>query len=982
MGPIKYACLLAVILAIPTACAISVSYGSSGYGGAVTVSESYELDTSTELSESTNLGQGSVEQTKSASGTGTNRISTSISSNGYSAGSSIESTSYLSLSSAVAGDGSGAGISQALSASGSVSSSLNGVTGDIEAVHSAGVESGMLSSAQSLSVGADVSALDNTRIAGMNGYVSAGFSNKEGSGEVASTFSEGALYGSLGSENAAVYGDVAMTGPGSLTASASDSESSSKHEIIIEDEGADAEESASAMLLAATGGYALSGTSVVATGDQLSLSSVISNPKGSSITKEAQSRVSKPMSSQSIGIASGNSVTTTWSRSGRGKMSPISSTYRSTDGTKSVSNSVSGKGYPYSIAGSATYSDSSAAMYQTVSSTKGVLKTSQSAWSRSNGEELSAASSLSSSGTISGTQIAISDPIKVISSQSLTVTGTATVSSSSRASSNGDRSSASSIVNGASKMSLTTLADASNTRYNNVLYHRTGALVDTSGYAKSLKADSSASYLSNFARSHGEWTKAGSGELTVSAETVKSAVSDVEIKTGSDKALSYTQSGTGSTVKSGLYTYAAKRSGGDVYLYQSHLYSHAYPKNDHHSIDEYVSTASSAISAKKSDMKIWQWENGRWVAAKNYYSSGSYTAATRANDIVTSSYKWDKLWEVRPRSKTPYDRVPWGVEYMYSSSSLSKTYGGEGIDVAIIDTGADTLHPDLLMGIEDFADPYGPREYSQSDSHGHGTHVAGTIVADGGFDGRGIYGMAPEADLRVYSTNFYYSDVASGIYRATDLGAEIISMSLGGSVESSTLNRALDYAMANGVLVVAAAGNGVPDNPTMATPARYPGVVGVGAIDRSGNAIWWSSPGSNDGDYVPEGNEVTFGAPGVSVYSTYPTYWGYYTTMSGTSMATPHIAGTAASLWSRYLIYGDGANDIRSLMINCAKQNDVTTVKVTPESVLYRSYAEQYLNSGYYSSIYPYMDGSKTYYLNILQGDDVLTGVGVPRIRL
>jgi hypothetical protein len=200
-------------------------------------------------------------------------------------------------------------------------------------------------------------------------------------------------------------------------------------------------------------------------------------------------------------------------------------------------------------------------------------------------------------------------------------------------------------------MSLTTLADASNTRYNNVLYHRTGALVDTSGYAKSLKADSSASYLSNFARSHGEWTKAGSGELTVSAETVKSAVSDVEIKTGSDKALSYTQSGTGSTVKSGLYTYAAKRSGGDVYLYQSHLYSHAYPKNDHHSIDEYVSTASSAISAKKSDMKIWQWENGRWVAAKNYYSSGSYTAATRANDIVTSSYKWDKLWEFGPGAR-------------------------------------------------------------------------------------------------------------------------------------------------------------------------------------------------------------------------------------------------------------------------------------------------------------------------------------------
>ncbi|WP_369425753.1 hypothetical protein, partial [Methanothrix sp.] len=467
-----------------------------------------------------------------------------------------------------------AGISQALSASGSVTASLTGLAGDLEAVHSTGIESGLLSSAQSIGVGKGVSAMESTRIAGMNGYISAGFSSKEGAGEVASTVSRGALSGFLGSDSSAVYGDLALSGPGSLTASASDVKSSSRHEILIEDEGSDAEEMASTTLLASTGGYALSGASVVATGDRVSLSSVISNPKGSMVTKEAQSGVSKPMSSQSLGVATGSSVTTTWSRSGRGRISPISSTYRSTDGTKSVSNSVSGTGYPYSIAGSATYGESSAAMYQTLSSTNGALTTSQNAWSRSNGEELRAASSLASSGTISGTQIAISDPIKVISSQSLTVTGKATAASSSRASSNGDSSSASASISGAKAMMLTTLADASNTRYSNELHHRTSAFVDTSGYATSIKADSSASYLNNFARSHGEWTKAGSGELTVSAETVKSAVSDVEIKTGSDAALSYTQSGTGSTVKSGLYSYAATRSGGDVYLYQSHLYSH------------------------------------------------------------------------------------------------------------------------------------------------------------------------------------------------------------------------------------------------------------------------------------------------------------------------------------------------------------------------------------------------------------------------
>lgn len=404
MDPIRCVLLLVVLLAMPAAYAISVSYGSSGYGGSVTLSESYELDSSTGLSESTNLGEGSVEQTKSVSGTGINRISTSISSKGYSAGSSVESTSSLSLSSAVAGDGSDASFSQAFSASGSVSSSLKGASGDLEAVHSAGVESGLLSSAQSIGLGKDVSAMESIQIAGTNGYISAGFSSRDGTGEVASTFSQGEICGILGSDSSAVYGDLALSGPGSLSAYASDQESSSKHEILLEDEGSDADEGAFTQLLASANGYALSGASLSATGDRVSICSVISNPKGSLVTKEAQSGVSKPMNSQSLGVATGNSVTTTWSRSGRGKISPISSTYTSHDGTKYVSNSVSGSGYPYSVSGSATISQSSAAMYQTLSTTKS-LTTSQSAWSRSNGEELRATSSLTSSGTISGTQI-------------------------------------------------------------------------------------------------------------------------------------------------------------------------------------------------------------------------------------------------------------------------------------------------------------------------------------------------------------------------------------------------------------------------------------------------------------------------------------------------------------------------------------------------------------------------------------------------
>jgi subtilisin len=121
-------------------------------------------------------------------------------------------------------------------------------------------------------------------------------------------------------------------------------------------------------------------------------------------------------------------------------------------------------------------------------------------------------------------------------------------------------------------------------------------------------------------------------------------------------------------------------------------------------------------------------------------------------------------------------------------------------------------------------------------------------------------------------------------------------MSLGGDSKSSLITNAVDYAVGNNVLVVAAAGNDGPTIGSIDYPGAYVKVVAVGAIDQSKNVPSWSSRGINDGDYVVEEKEVEFGAPGVSVESTWND--GGYNIISGTSMATPHVSGLAAKLWN------------------------------------------------------------------------------------
>ena len=282
----------------------------------------------------------------------------------------------------------------------------------------------------------------------------------------------------------------------------------------------------------------------------------------------------------------------------------------------------------------------------------------------------------------------------------------------------------------------------------------------------------------------------------------------------------------------------------------------------------------------------------------------------------------DEEEPIERRACYPTDQYPWGVEMVNGGS------GGSGV----LDTGVDTDHPDLKGNIMDCKDATKRKIVGGcEDKSGHGTHVAGTIAANGGSDGAGIFGVAPESKLMVVkvcgaSGLCWGDDIAAGIRYAADNGAKIISMSLGGNSPDPLILDAIDYAVSNDVLVVAAAGNDGPENGSIDYPAADVNVIAVGAIDSGKNVPYWSSRGVNPGEqeFVIEEKEVEFGAPGVGVYSTWND--GCYAVMDGTSMATPHVSGLAAKVWSDGSADIDGddnvtAEEVRAYLQGLAKNN-------------------------------------------------------------
>jgi subtilisin family serine protease len=214
---------------------------------------------------------------------------------------------------------------------------------------------------------------------------------------------------------------------------------------------------------------------------------------------------------------------------------------------------------------------------------------------------------------------------------------------------------------------------------------------------------------------------------------------------------------------------------------------------------------------------------------------------------------------------------------------------GRGIKVAILDTGIDSTHPDLVIaGGVNFAGTTkdgstNPADWA--DGHGHGTHCAGIVAARN--NSIGVVGVAPDATLYAVkvlsdSGTGYTSDIIQGLDWCAANGIQVASMSLGGGGTSS-LQAACDNAFAKGVVLVAAAGN---SSGPVSYPAAYSSVIAVSATDSTDRLASFSC-------YGPQ---IAVAAPGVNIYSTYK--GGTYAYMSGTSMACPHVTGSAALVWA------------------------------------------------------------------------------------
>ena len=296
----------------------------------------------------------------------------------------------------------------------------------------------------------------------------------------------------------------------------------------------------------------------------------------------------------------------------------------------------------------------------------------------------------------------------------------------------------------------------------------------------------------------------------------------------------------------------------------------------------------------------------------------------QAADTITPTIPNDRFWSSQ-----------WGPPDIQAPLAWSVTTGTVSVAIAVIDTGIDLTHPDLspnlwtnpgetgldanghdkrTNGIDDDGDGYVDDwqgwnfvtgTNSPQDEYGHGTHVSG-IAAAVGNNGMGIAGMAWGVRIMVLKILGSagigsVSDLATAMIYATDHGARVINLSLGDTVPATVMEDAVNYAYAHGVTVVAAAGN---NGTQVLYPAAYPNAIAVASVDFN-NA---HSSFSNSGP------QVALAAPGSGIYST--CLGGSYCFKDGTSMATPHVAGTAALLASR--LVPNTVDNIRAALQNTA----------------------------------------------------------------
>ncbi len=232
----------------------------------------------------------------------------------------------------------------------------------------------------------------------------------------------------------------------------------------------------------------------------------------------------------------------------------------------------------------------------------------------------------------------------------------------------------------------------------------------------------------------------------------------------------------------------------------------------------------------------------------------------------------------------------WGIPKLKAPSAWQSGFTGKGVKISVVDTGI-SAHPDLtISGGASFSSVTS----SYADDNGHGTHVAGIIAARN--NSIGTVGIAHEASIYAVKAleangSGSLSSIIAGIDWSISNQMDIINLSLGTTSHSSTLQQVVDRANNAGILVVAAAGNnGRADGSgdLVNYPARYSSAIAVAATDINDNRASFSATGST----------VEVAAPGVNINSTL--YNGGYGPLSGTSMATPYVAGNLALMKQAY----------------------------------------------------------------------------------
>ncbi|MEM5811847.1 MAG: S8 family peptidase [Candidatus Aenigmatarchaeota archaeon] len=225
--------------------------------------------------------------------------------------------------------------------------------------------------------------------------------------------------------------------------------------------------------------------------------------------------------------------------------------------------------------------------------------------------------------------------------------------------------------------------------------------------------------------------------------------------------------------------------------------------------------------------------------------------------------------------------LTWNIDRVDAELVWPTGNTADPVKVGVLDTGISNRHPDLTPNVKGGYNAINPLK-SWNDDNGHGSHVAGIIAALN--NDIGVVGVGPSIDLYAIKVlnaagSGYLSDVIEGIQWAVQNNMQVLNMSLGTSQDVQSLHDAIIQAYNTGIVLVGAAGN---NGGSVIYPAAYPEVIAVSATDQNDQIASWSS----------RGQEIDLAAPGVSIYSTYK--GNKYATLSGTSMAAPHVSGVAA----------------------------------------------------------------------------------------